>query len=429
MTLAPAPRDGWRPGSGESRTAEAPAGVRIVMDLRPLQAPERAPVTAAYLEHLLTALDADPRQGESFAFLLALDLDDPTGRWPNLSVVGRRLLPPTRLLRSGALTVDPFLLRGASIGSGWRAERDGASGSVYHAAAGALPIASGIPTIASLLDLAPWQLPEEWQKGRAAKFGQRLRARLLRDAAAVIVPSRAAGGEARRLLHVRQSAIRVIGLAPRPAFRPEAAEGAQAERERLGLGGRYAVYEGRFDARHDLDTLLEALAALAAEPAPAGVPAESWPPRLAIVGATPEDRAAISQAAVRAGVADALVYAQALPDDRLAALVAGARFLVHPVRSDAAGVAAIEALAAGLPVVASAVGALPEIVGPAGILVEPGDSRRLATALRAAWSDDALLVGLRAAAPERPAASRTWADVARETRAVWAEAARPAPML
>lgn len=420
----------WRPGSdGAQGRAAASPGVRVVMDLRPLQASDRAPLTAAYLEQLLTALDAGPLPGESFSFLLAVDLDDPTPRWANLDVAGRRLLPPTRLLRAGALTVDPFLLRGASLGAGWRAQPGGATGSVYHAAAGALPIASAIPVVASLLDLAPWQLPDAWQRGRAARFGQRLRARLLRDTAAVIVPSRSAGEDARRLLRVRAAALRVVELAPRPAFGPGAAAGAEPERRRLGLGERYAVYLGRYDARHDVETLLGALAALASEAPPAGTPPGSWPPRIAVAGATPDDRAALSRAAARHGVADALVYAPALPDERLAALVAGARFLVHPVRSDAAGTAVMEALAAGVPVVASAVGALPEIVGPAGILVEPGDTGRLAVALRAAWSDDALMAGLRGAAPRRPAARRAWSDVARETRAIWAAAARPAPML
>ena len=155
----------------------------------------------------------------------------------------------------------------------------------------------------------------------------------------------------------------------------------------------------------------------------------SWPPRIAVVGASPDDRAEISRSAARAGVAGALVYAQAPDDARLAALVAGARFLVQPVRSDAAGTAAIEALAAGVPVVATSVGALPEIVGPAGILVEPGDPRRLAVAVRAAWSDDTLRAILAGAARERPAARRTWADVASETRAIWSQAALPAPML
>jgi glycosyltransferase involved in cell wall biosynthesis len=403
------------------------AGVRVVLDLRPLQDPERAPLTAAYLEGLLEALDADPIDGESFAYLLSVDRDDPTeGRWPTLNVVGRRLLPPTRVLRAGALVTDPFLLRGAITGAGWRAERSGAAGSVYFAAAGALPIASPIPVVAALLDLAPWQLPEAWQRGGFARFGQRLRGRLLRDAAAVILPSRSASAEARRLLHVRQAKVRVVPMAPRAAFRPAAASGAEAERTRLGLDERYAVYAGRFDAREDLPTLLGALALLAAEPAPRGV--LSWPPRVCVVGATPEDRTSLSRAAVKAGVADAIAYAPALTDERLAALIAGARCALEPARSDAGGVAAMEALAAGVPVIASAVGALPEVVGAAGILVEPGDPVRLATAIRAVWSDDALNATLRAAAAARAATPRTWADVARETRAVWAAAARPAPL-
>ena len=186
------------------------------------------------------------------------------------------------------------------------------------------------------------------------------------------------------------------------------------------------MYAGRYDARQDLSTLLAALASLAAEPAPAGV---AWPPKVCLIGATPDDRAALSRAAVRAGIADAIAYAPRLPDDRLAALVAGARFLVQPVRSDAAGLAALDALAAGVPVIASAVGALPEIVGAAGILVEPGDRSRLATALRAAWADDSLHASLVSAARDRAAEERTWADVALETRAVWAAVARPAPLL
>ena len=126
------------------QTTEAtprPPGVRVVLDVRALQEPMRAPRTAAYLDGLLGAFDADPLPGESFAFLLASDEDDPTTRFTNLEVIGRRLLPPSRLLRSGALTIDPFLLRGASLGAAWRAVDGGAAGAVYHTAGGGLPIA------------------------------------------------------------------------------------------------------------------------------------------------------------------------------------------------------------------------------------------------------------------------------------------------
>ena len=419
---------GWRPGS-DATPAPRPAGVRVIIDVRPIGDPIRAPLTAIYLESLLDALDADPVAGESYAFLVGVDRDDPTPRWTNLDIVGRRFLPPTRLLRSGALTVDPLLLRGASVGAGWRAEEGGAAGSVYHASGGTLPIASGIPVVAALLDLAPWSQPEAYQRGRAARFGQRLRARILRDAAVVLVPGRSAVDEARSLLRIRRDRLRVVPLAARPAFRPEALPFGDDDRHRLGIAGRYAVYAGRHDARQDLPTLLAALATLAAQPPPAGVPAADWPPRVCLVGTSPADRASLSREAMREGVEGLLLYAPGLPDERLAGLVAGARVALQPVHSEATGLAAMEAIAAGVPVIASAVGTLPEVVAGAGILVEPGDPDRLATAIRTAWSDADPWPALVAAARERAGQRRTWADVARETREAWSMAARQAPLL
>jgi glycosyltransferase involved in cell wall biosynthesis len=183
------------------------------------------------------------------------------------------------------------------------------------------------------------------------------------------------------------------------------------------------VYSGRYDARQDLPTLLRALADLAVAGRPADLPDDvAWPPRVLLVGATPDDRAALARAAARDGVGDTLTYAPRLEVQRLAALVRGARAALLPVVSDATGLAAIEAIAAGTPVVASAVGALPELVGAAGILVEPRDAARLAEALRTAWVDDAVHARLAGLAGERAVVEqRTWDDVGRETRAIYAE--------
>jgi alpha-1,3-rhamnosyl/mannosyltransferase len=399
-----------------------PPGVRVVLDARPLQDPGRAPATARYLDGLLGAFDAEPIAGESFTFLLQSDLDDPTRAFARLEVVGRRLLPPTRLLRSGALTVDPFLLRGASLGAAWRADRSGAAGAVYHAVAGAPPLLSRIPIVVTLLDLAPWELPGVFQRAPASRFGQRLRARLVRDAAAVVVGSQAVATAARRLLRLRPGRIRVVPLAPHPAFNAASDGDVEAERERLGLPGRYLVYFGRFDARHDVGTLLRALAALGGRPRPRGLHAADWPPRVLIVGASPDDRAALARAAGRVGAGDALVYAPAMPPERLAGLVRAARAVVMPAISDSSGLPALDAISAGVPVVATSVGALPEVVGNAGILVEPRDPARLAEALRTAWADDRVRDRLVEAALERASQSpRTWSDVALETRQVYAD--------
>lgn len=410
------------------------------MDARPLQDPDRAPLTALYLRGLLGAFDADPLEGESFALLLQSDLADPTGDFGHLEIVGRRRLPPTRFLRSGAMTLDPLLLRGASVGAAWQAERRGAAGAVYHVAgAGPLPIAPGLPVVVTLLDLAPWEMPEVFGRSAAGRFGRRVRTQLLRDASAVIVGTQATARAAVRLLHLKRDRIRVVPLAPRAAYgfhepdsppgKPTASGELAAQRDRLGLPERYLIYPGRYDARQDLATLLGALVGLTAQGRPAllpnGVP---WPPRVLLVDATPDDRAALARAASKQGVGESLAYAPGLTEAGRAALIRGARAAILPVVSEAAGLPVIEALACGTPVVATSVGALPELVGAAGLLVEPRDPDRLAVALTAIWTDDRVHAGVASAARDRAASDRrTWADVARETRAVYAEVGIDAP--
>ena len=387
--------------------------MRVILDARPLQDPERAPITAIYLTELLAAFARTPLPGESFIVLEEAGIGEP--RLPaGLPVAGRRPLPRTRVLRAASLTVDPFFLRAASIGAGWRAARDGAAGVVYHAAGGSVPLGLRHPLVATVLDLAPWQLPERYQQSPAARFGLRLRARVLRDAAAVIVASEATASDARRLLRVRRSALRIVPLAARPAFRPVIDPAAiEAARARFGLTGDYVVYPGRYDARHDLPTLLAALALLRAD----------TPTRLLLVGASPEDRASLARAAGRDGVGDLLAYAPLVDDDEAVALIAGAKAAVLPVLSDANALPALEALACGTPVVASAVGALPEVIGRAGILVEPAAPARLANALGVLVRDEPAAAAVRRAARTAALQHRTWDDVARETRAIYAEAA------
>ena len=77
-----------------------------------------------------------------------------------------------------------------------------------------------------------------------------------------------------------------------------------------------------------------------------------------------------------------------------------------------------------MPVITSRTGALPEQVGGAGIVVEPRDERRLAAALSALWETQTLAGQLTKTAQSRAAKwTRSWADVARETRAVYAAVA------
>lgn len=414
-----------------------PPGARIVMDVRPLQERHRAPITAAYLDRLLKAFATHPLPGESFAFIVRGIRDDPTTELEaaGLPVMARRHLPPaSRLFRSAGLTLDPFLLRGAEVRVAAGAEDAGAAGTLYHTAGGAVPIASALPVVATLLDLAPWELPERYAATSAARFGHRLRARNLRDAARVIVASRATAEAARRLLHLPEECLAVVPLAADPAFDVGAAdpERSASLRQRFDLPPRYLVFAGRYDARKDLATLFAALGALreqapsAAGPGSRSKEAVGWPPVVVLAGAGGdgnEDSPAVARNARRAGVADLIRLTPELEAQDLAALQAGALAHVQPALSDGTGLAVGEALAVGIPVICSRVGALPEAVGAAGIIVEPSDPARLAVAIRAIWDGGAVARQVTRHARQRAAGPRrTWADVASDTRAVYAAA-------
>lgn len=400
---------------------EAPIlhGQRVVVDVRPLQEADRWPLTAEYLELLLGAFAADPLEDESFVLITRAMRPDPGHELAaaGLPVSDRRILPPTsRVLRSAGLTLDSFLLRAAELRTNAGLGRPAA---VYHTAGGAVPLGSRLPVVATLLDMAAWELPETYAASPAARFGHRLRARVLHDAARVIVCSRATAESARRRLHLPPERMAIVPLAPHAAFRQLAPDdaGAAHTRTALDLPARYLAFAGRYDARKDMATLFGALASLRSGPEPPVLV-------FAALDADPAERALVERAAERSQVASVLRVVDAAAPATRAAVIAGADAFVYPALSEATALPVIEALSLGVPVIASRAGALPETVGSAGIVVEPRDVKRLAAAIDAMWASGALAEQLQRRARRRAESDkRTWADVARETRAVYASAA------
>lgn len=419
-----------------AREAERPTpdGVRVVLDARPMQEPERSPLTAEYLDRLLRAFAAQPIAGESFVIVSRTLRADPADELATagLPVAGRRRVPPTtRVLRSAGLTLDSFLLRAVELGTADGAE----NGAVFHTAGGAVPLASRLPVVATLLDMAPWDLPQTYASSAAARFGHRLRVRVLRDAARVIVCSRATAESARRRLHLPADRLAVVPLAVDTDYRAAASDAAfvASVRERLGLPERYLAFSGRYDARKDMRTLFQALALLR-DPGRSTrrKNVAGGPPTLvvALEHARPRDVELINAAMYRHGVGDLGKVIVPVDARQRAAIVAGSEAFVYPSLSEATALPALEALSVGVPAIVSRAGALPETVGSAGIVVEPRDPQRLAAALQAFWDRGSLAEQLRRRAQRRAeSAARTWSDVAYETRQVYAEAAtgsRPA---
>lgn len=392
-----------------------------MLDARPIQEPERSPLTAWYLQHLLHAFAADQLADESFVIVSRSLRPDPTASLvaAGLPVVASRRIPPTtRALRSAGLTLDSFLLRGAELGAADRARP-----TVFHTAGGAVPLASGLPVVATILDLAPWEMPDTYAASAAARFGQTLRARVLRDAARVIVCSRAVGESARRLLHVPTERISVVPLAVGDDFASAARDRDRlaSDRGRLALPPRYLAFCGRYDARKDLRTLFRALSLLRTDSASnSGVPALV----LALDVSLPDEHARLARAVEASRLGDVVTVVGTTGARQRAAVIAGAEAFVYPALSESVALPVIEALAVGVPVIASAAGALPENVSSAGIIVEQHDARRMASALDAMWAAGPLATQLRAHAQQRASSpQRNWHDVALETRTAYAAAA------
>jgi glycosyltransferase involved in cell wall biosynthesis len=193
--------------------------------------------------------------------------------------------------------------------------------------------------------------------------------RLARGAARVIADTRAGAEDLRRTWGVEAVAIPL-------AARPLPAPGLPPERP-------YVLFVGALEPRKAPDVLAAAM--------PPGLD-------LRVVGSG------------RVPVPGA-IHEGRVDDARLATLYAGARVVAVPSLLEGFGLPGVEALAHGTPVVASDLPVLREVLGDAARYVPPGDAAALAAALRDP--------------PPRPSGrpERTWADVARETRAVLAEAA------
>ncbi len=172
---------------------------------------------------------------------------------------------------------------------------------------------------------------------------------------------------------------------------------------------RVVVFVGGLDSAHyfkGIPVLLDAMAspALAAS-------------RAVIVG-DGDLRPAFEARAAELGVANRVVFAGGVSDDALPAYYRLADLFAFPSldRSEAFGIAALEALASGAPVVASDLPGVRTIVreGETGALVPPGDAAALAARMAAILGDDALRQ--RMAANARAMTEREYGDAARQEK-------------
>jgi D-inositol-3-phosphate glycosyltransferase len=201
-----------------------------------------------------------------------------------------------------------------------------------------------------------------------------------------------------------------------------------AARMALGLPPpphRIALLVGRIEPLKGIDSLIEATALLLKR-------RPEWRGSLTalVVGGGAEGEPARWNAEQRRldalrrelGVAEALHFAGARPQEQLAQFYAAADVVTMPSHYESFGMAALEGLASGRPVIATSAGGPAYIVedGVSGLHVPPQNSQALADHLERLFGDDELRTAMGAAARAR-AARFGWPTVACEILQVYRE--------
>ena len=269
--------------------------------------------------------------------------------------------------------------------------------------------------VATLYDINVFEFPElsdaRWRERRQARIRE-----TIPRADRVIVTSRAGAEALAAHLDVPPERVRVIPIGVDTArFRPLPPQAVRPVLERHALLGRpYVLHVGAFSPRKNQRGLLAAFAR-------AALPAD-WV--LVLGGPDGEHAGALRQEARALGLPDDRVRLPGwLAENDYPALLCGAAFMVCASLHEGFGIPVIEAQACGAPVLSSHRGALPETVGEAGVLFDPSDTDVFAAALVDLAGDPALRARLSAAGPPRVAQHFTWDRIARQTLAVYAEAA------
>ena len=271
----------------------------------------------------------------------------------------------------------------------------------------ALP--SDLPTVATIHDLSALLHPEWHPADRVAEYDARF-SKSLAQCRHVFAISEFARQEIIQTLGLRPEQVTrtYMGVRPGLGLMPEAE--VKEALLALGLPPRYFLYLGTIEPRKNVMTLLRAYVKLPGEVRERCplVLAGGWGWNSADVAAFLNDEAR------HRGV----IYTGYLPEERLPAVMNGARALVYPSFYEGFGMPPVEMMACGGAVLCSTAGALVETVGARAHLVEALDEDGWREALLRAARDDDWIADLRRGTVEA-ARPFTWERCAADTLAVY----------
>jgi glycosyltransferase involved in cell wall biosynthesis len=309
-----------------------------------------------------------------------------------------------RLAPSAKIVAGPAGLGHRSERHAWEqtglpvvAEQVGAD--VIHMPNYSMPLRPGLPTVVTIHDLSFFTDPDRYTQLNAVSLKSATRTSA-RQAARLIVPSRATRDELVRVLGIEPEKIDVAyhGVDHRLFHRPDEVQVSRVT-ARLGLHGRpYVAFLGSLTPRKNAAALVSGWAAAVAD--------MTAPPALVLAGGGGWSQE-LDEAVARIPAHLRLVRPGYLPFADLPGFLGGAIVVAAPSRGEGFGLPVLEAMACGAPVLTTYRTSLPEVGGNAVAYTEP-DAGSIAFALRALLDDPERRAALSEAGHAR-AQDFTWA--------------------
>lgn len=233
--------------------------------------------------------------------------------------------------------------------------------SLIHHAGGIVPLASRTPSVLTIHDLQPLELPENFGLVKRLYISTMV-GRSARAALVVMTPSKFTRASVIDRLRVDPDRVVVVPHGVPPGERAE--ETAEEVLDRYGLVGDYFLYPAITYPHKNHATLVRAFARLVEKE-----------PGLNLVltgGEGPSERDVVTLVG-SLGLADRVRRLGRVPDADLDALYRGALGVVFPSRYEGFGLPVLEAMSRSCPVVVADAAALPEVVGEDLPRVAPDD--------------------------------------------------------
>ncbi len=286
---------------------------------------------------------------------------------------------------------------------------------LFHATEHLLPCLKQIPTVFTLHDLI-FHFDPASHKRLNRIYLNLMMPRFLRAAQTIIAVSECTKRDAINIYNLPPDKIHVIYEGVDSRFRPitDAATLA-AVRRKYSLPERFILYVGTIEPRKNLPALFDAFHVSSST-----FHVSRSTSHLVIAGKKGWLTEATFESAKALG--DQVIFTGYVADEDLPAAYTLADLLVLPSVYEGFGLPVLEAMACGTPVACSNVSSLPEIAGDAALLFDPRDVRAIAEAITRGSTDESLRAELRAKGLAQ-AARFTWAQAARQTAMLYAQAA------